>query len=75
MRPLVLVAVLSLAGLTALAATPTSAAFGWCTSPGIAGHECSQHLVCVGWSSGSGYERCQVSVREPCWYWNCYPEP
>lgn len=44
---------------------PTSSAFGWCTTVGPAGHECRDHVACVGWSWGPGYERCQYGVRDP----------
>lgn len=75
MRLILLVCVASIAGLSLLAAAPTASAVGWCTTVGPKGHVCQEHLVCVGWSWDSQGERCQYGVQEPCWYWNCYPQP
>lgn len=75
MRALVLVAAFSLTALSLVALAPTANAFTWCTIVGPDGHQCREHVACVGWSWGPGYERCQYGVPDVCLYWNCYPQP
>ena len=75
MRALTLVTALCLAALPLGLAVPGASAFGWCTAAGPAGHECFDHLACIGWSWDSRGERCTVGVPGDYCDWLCVNGP
>lgn len=72
MRTLLLVGALVLAGTAFVSLAPSASAFTFCTSPGVAGHECSDYYVCVGWGINMyGQETCATGIPKD--FCECIP--
>lgn len=75
MRSLVLATALAVALVPLALSIPSASAFGWCTAAGPAGHQCREHLACVGWGWDSTGEHCQYGVPVDWCDWLCVIGP